>query len=170
MAATKHRRLWHSAYMLQWRKAHPELVAFHARRAGAKQRGIPFLMTFEEWWAIWQDSGKWEQRGCHRGQYVMARFRDAGPYAVGNVRICTREENSAEYFANISNETRRRISVVNKGRTFSEEWRRKLSEAQKTRQPPSEETRRRLSEAQKARIARNPGMMSAVSKGYKLKE
>ena len=51
------------------------------------KRGIPFLLTFEEWWDIWQQSGYWEQRGCRKGQYVMSRYNDVGPYAVGNVFI-----------------------------------------------------------------------------------
>lgn len=66
-----------------------------ARRA-AKLRGIPFLMAFEEWIGMWKASGHWEQRGWRRGQYVMARPGDKGPYEIGNVKICLAEENRAE--------------------------------------------------------------------------
>jgi hypothetical protein len=66
----------------------------HKRSAG--RRGVPFLLTFEQWWSIWQQSGRWHERGCVRGKYVMARLGDRGPYAVGNVKIIPCEENSSE--------------------------------------------------------------------------
>lgn len=62
----------------------------------ARQRGIPFLLTFEQWAEIWRLSGKWDQRGARKGQYVMARPGDRGAYEVGNVVICRAEENRAE--------------------------------------------------------------------------
>jgi hypothetical protein len=62
----------------------------------AKQRGIPFRLTFEEWLAIWTESGKLDQRGWRRGQFVMARPGDKGAYEIGNVVICLAEENRAE--------------------------------------------------------------------------
>jgi hypothetical protein len=71
-------------------------VRFRSHIRGAVQRGIPFLMTFEQWWSIWQQSGNWHERGRGNGKYVMARFADRGPYAVGNVKIILWEENNAE--------------------------------------------------------------------------
>src|SRR5215472_6042820 len=68
-----------------WRKTNPERYAFVVQRADAKRRGIAFSFTFEEWLAVWQQSGKWAERGHRKGQYVMARFGDIGPYAIGNV-------------------------------------------------------------------------------------
>jgi hypothetical protein len=72
---------------------------YRNQKAAAKKRGIPFLLTFEEWRDIWDTSGKLEQRGRRRGQYVMARFNDQGAYEVGNVRICTAGDNVAEGLA-----------------------------------------------------------------------
>ena len=84
----------------KWLAANPEkakwIYGFHSQKCAAKQRRIPFLLTFEEWQAIWIDSGKWEQRGKKSNQYCMARHGDTGPYAIGNVRICTVRENHAE--------------------------------------------------------------------------
>jgi hypothetical protein len=142
----RNRRLAHVEYMRKWRKTHREFVAFYNHLDSAKRRGVTFLMTFAEWWSIWQTSGKWEQRGRHKGQYVMARFRDAGPYAVGNVRICTGAENQAEQGANLSAESRARISA-----------------ACKARPPISEETRRKLSEATKIYMIRNPAAKARAS-------
>lgn len=67
----------------------------HKRNSG--WRGIEFLLTFTQWWAVWQKSGKWKQRGRGQG-YVMARTGDVGPYAVGNVYICTQSQNSKDSF------------------------------------------------------------------------
>lgn len=70
--------------------------AFHNHRSNAKFRGIGFELAFEHWLKIWLDSGHLAERGNKRGQYCMARFGDKGPYAVGNVKIITMEENRSE--------------------------------------------------------------------------
>jgi hypothetical protein len=63
-------------------------------KARAKRRGIPFLLTFDEWWKIWQDSGHWEERGIRKGQYVMCRKGpDIGAYEIGNIFIATNARN-----------------------------------------------------------------------------
>jgi len=69
---------------------------FYMHRVNAHARGIPFLFTFEEWKAVWSKSGHWNEYGCHKGQFVMARFSDEGAYELRNVRICRVEENHAE--------------------------------------------------------------------------
>jgi len=69
-------------------------IKFYQQKGRAKERGISFDLTFEEWWGIWQKSGRWEERGCRKGQYVMARNGDIGSYAIGNVSIIKHEENS----------------------------------------------------------------------------
>ena len=83
-----------------WRDANPEMFAYTTHKHHAKRRDIPFLLTFDEWIAIWHESGKFTQRGHKKGQYVMARHGDLGPYAVGNVRICTCSENITEWHDN----------------------------------------------------------------------
>jgi hypothetical protein len=60
---------------------------FWDHRGNAKKRNIPFLLTFEDWCYIWEQSGKWDQRGCQRGKYVMSRYGDKGLYELGNVHI-----------------------------------------------------------------------------------
>lgn len=68
--------------------------AFSRQRHTARQRGIEWKLTLAEWWAVWVESGKWEQRGRARDSYVMCRFADVGPYEVGNVYIATLSHNS----------------------------------------------------------------------------
>ena len=69
---------------------------WHAHKWNARRRNIPFLLTYEQWLDIWLQSGHLHERGNRKGQYVMARFEDTGPYSVNNVKIVTREINHAE--------------------------------------------------------------------------
>lgn len=71
---------------------------YMAQRRGAKQRGISWEITFEEWLAIWLGSGHWRERGgnVHPLGYVMGRFGDSGPYRADNVHIITHAQNSRD--------------------------------------------------------------------------
>jgi hypothetical protein len=71
---------------------------YHNQWHTAKRRGIPFRLTFDEWFAIWLDSGHLEERGSGRDQYVMARLGNQGAYEVGNVKIITASEMSREAY------------------------------------------------------------------------
>lgn len=68
---------------------HKARRAYYSQKSAARQRGIAFELSFEEWWDIWLSSGRWEQRGSRAGQYCMARKLDRGGYSVGNVDIVT---------------------------------------------------------------------------------
>lgn len=73
--------------------------AYCTQKHQAKDRSIEFLFTFEDWVNWWEESlgYKWyEKRGRHRGEYVMARFGDKGPYARWNVKCIKHEENIRE--------------------------------------------------------------------------
>lgn len=61
--------------------------AFREQRTNASARKVEWNLTFWEWWHIWQESGKWEQRGRGAGQYCMCRHGDVGAYERGNVFI-----------------------------------------------------------------------------------
>lgn len=69
---------------------------YMSHRNRAFHRGIEFLLTIEEWTNIWMKSGHWNEAGTRKGQYVMARIHDKGPYAVGNVKIIKTEDNISE--------------------------------------------------------------------------
>jgi hypothetical protein len=68
--------------------------AFNRQRSNARLRGIEWRMTLSEWWGIWDASGKWEQRGCQLGGWVMARYGDLGAYEPGNVYITNHSDNA----------------------------------------------------------------------------
>jgi hypothetical protein len=131
---------------------------YSKQKSNAKSRSINFTLTFEEWWDIWQQSGKWEERGKKKGQYVMSRKGDTGPYAIGNVFIQTCNQNCRE--------ANKGKPGTFKGRILSEEHRRKLSEVKKGKPGRvwteeqklaakgkilSEETRKKISESLKNR-------------------
>jgi hypothetical protein len=137
----------------EWAKSNPERAAFKSQRSSAAKRGIQFLLTFDEWWIIWNASGKWEQRGRLKGQYVMARFGDSGPYVATNVRICTKEENYAEYISTLSEEQLQAIGQISLGKSRTPEQRQRCSEAIRNmwaRMPPLEKQARAI----RSRIAR----------------
>jgi hypothetical protein len=74
----------------------PTRHKFLRQRWHAKDRGIEWHLTYEQWLVIWLESGHWHQRGNRVGCYVMARHGDTGPYAVGNVSIITCSQNISE--------------------------------------------------------------------------
>ncbi len=65
-------------------------------QANANRRGIPWKFTFETWWKMWEDSGKWELRGRKSGMFCMARNGDRGEYSPENVQIVQMGVNSTE--------------------------------------------------------------------------
>lgn len=82
----------------RWRERNrrkPEYL-YQTHRQNARLRNIPFRLTFEQWWRIWQRSGKWKQRGTRADQYCMARPGDRGAYELGNIVIVRNRENRAE--------------------------------------------------------------------------
>jgi hypothetical protein len=70
--------------------------AFKEHKKNSILRGIAFSFILADWWAVWRDSGKFEQRGRTKFGYVMSRIKDTGGYEVGNVCIKTLQENSRE--------------------------------------------------------------------------
>jgi len=71
---------------------------FSSQRGNSKTRGIRWELNFFQWWTLWEKSGKWNQRGRKKGNYVMARNEDKGPYALGNVKIITNTSNIKEHY------------------------------------------------------------------------
>ena len=116
-------------HYMQWYLQHPE-VKFRYHKAQARTRGIPFRLTFDEWWEIWQASGHWEERGNRRDQFVMARPFDRGAYEVGNVCIILHSENLKEAKLGKKRWTPWMFGNQN-GKNQTPEARRKMSEASK---------------------------------------
>jgi DNA-binding CsgD family transcriptional regulator len=68
------------------------------QRESSHKRGIAWEITFPEWWRVWQESGKWPERGRGRDKYCMSRIGDRGPYRADNVAIVTNAQNSSDSY------------------------------------------------------------------------
>jgi hypothetical protein len=68
--------------------------AFHNQLQSAFCRNVPWKLNFWQWWQIWEESGKWEERGRGTSGYCMCRNGDEGAYEQGNVYIGTVIHNS----------------------------------------------------------------------------
>jgi len=69
---------------------------YNRQRSAAKRRKIPFLFTFSEWLIVWEMSGKFDERGKEKDQFVMARNGDTGPYSLENVEIISSWANNSQ--------------------------------------------------------------------------
>jgi len=98
------------------------LKAYRMQKSNARTRKIPFLLTFEEWLTIWNDSGKLAQRGRGANKFCMCRIGDTGPYVIGNVFIGTGRENvrAGNLGKEMTQEVRNKISKSNIGKPH--EW------------------------------------------------
>lgn len=66
---------------------------YNNQKSSAIHRGIEWLFTFETWWKVWEECGKWDSRGITSGKYCMCRHGDVGPYSAENVYIATQTQN-----------------------------------------------------------------------------
>jgi len=103
-SATKRRSTLMSKYKMQ--------------KQNATARGIPFLLSYEQWLNIWVDSGKLHERGRGANKFCMCRYGDIGSYEVGNVFIGTGRENvrDGNLGKRMTQEVRNKISKANKGK------------------------------------------------------
>jgi len=69
-------------------------LAFIRQRNHARSRGVEWNLKFWDWYSIWQESGKWEERGRGVNGYCMCRNGDEGAYEPANVYIGTVVHNS----------------------------------------------------------------------------
>lgn len=70
--------------------------AFRQQRTNAARRGIGWHLSLGDFWRIWQESGRWQERGRGKGKYCLARYADRGDYTIGNVWVCSFPENCRE--------------------------------------------------------------------------
>lgn len=80
-------------------------MRYLGQKHSAKNRGIEFLFSFEEWVKWWETNlgAAWMTlRGCRIGQYVMARNGDVGPYAAWNVKCLLTGDNGRQRALNRS--------------------------------------------------------------------
>jgi hypothetical protein len=76
---------------------------YYKQASTAKQRGIVWSLTYQQWLAWWQAKlgPDWQaKRGRGKGLYCMARKGDVGPYALGNIKCMTFSANVSEMRTN----------------------------------------------------------------------
>lgn len=86
---TKSARL---AYNAEWQKQNPLRYAWSVQKGQAKERGIEFKLTFEEFCDFWGDD--FDKRGRGGEALQMCRYNDEGPYSVDNIYKATALENN----------------------------------------------------------------------------
>ncbi len=96
--------------------------AYRDQKANARCRCIEWGITFDEWWAIWSNSEKWEFRGRRKGEFVMSRRGDVGPYAVGNVVVKSNRDNLMEARAHSKKRSRKNGGVYFTLPGYSRPW------------------------------------------------
>ncbi len=69
---------------------------FMQHRSNAASRAVKWSLTFAQWLAVWQTSGKLHLRGKGAGHYCMSRMSDSGGYELGNVHVQLCTESSRE--------------------------------------------------------------------------
>ena len=65
----------------------PRQKAYKTLMYGARARGILWDLSFEDWWLLWSESGKWPLRGRRSGDYILARKEGKGSFTAQNVEI-----------------------------------------------------------------------------------
>ena len=100
---------------------HPYYTSFNDQRQHAKRRNIDWQFDFNTWLEWWGEDIA--NRGRNKGQLVMARNGDIGPYHPDNVRKTLCSENVSE--------AQKGRPSVKKGIPQSIEHKLKNSEAQK---------------------------------------
>jgi hypothetical protein len=73
---------------------HKKYLIWLQQRNQAQWREEGWTISFEEWLAMWTESGQWDNRGRERGCYCMSRRDWSLPWTVENAHIVTREQHS----------------------------------------------------------------------------
>ncbi|RKY56962.1 MAG: hypothetical protein DRP93_00225 [Candidatus Neomarinimicrobiota bacterium] len=107
-------------------------IVYHAHKNNATYRGAEYLLTFEEWYGLWESSGKWEQKGVRGHQYVLGRKDPTKPFVVDNCVIRTQSENMqrASKGKPKSVNTKRLMSQAKQGKEKTELHKQHMSEGQ----------------------------------------
>ncbi len=56
-------------------------------KRNAMNRGIEWTLSYEQWWALWEASGHWDDYGCRQGGFVLARIDTTKGFHLDNVVI-----------------------------------------------------------------------------------
>lgn len=77
-----------------WRERHPLQAAWHSLLSSAKGRGIPVLLTFDDFafWAVRTELLR--GRGIYKTSWHIDRIESSGPYSLDNIQVLTNSANA----------------------------------------------------------------------------
>lgn len=82
----------------------PDRYAFAVLRESARKRGIPFLLTFEEFKAFCDKTGYVEKKGKTPQAMTVDRIDSKKPYQADNIRPMSWIDNCSHKFENQAND------------------------------------------------------------------
>lgn len=91
---------------------HPTRI-FTSFRNNVRRTGIRFELTFPQWWRLWQESGRWDERGRGFG-YWMARWDSDQPWRLDNIRIVSGSERARDSYIQRPAAERMRKAAITK--------------------------------------------------------
>lgn len=80
--------------MDRWRRNNPEYYAWANLRDHARERGIPFLLTLEQFAPWAHETGYLRARGRREHMLTVDRIDSDGPYSIDNIQVLTNSENA----------------------------------------------------------------------------
>ena len=80
------------------------LKNYRVKKSLSKKRGIPFLLTFDEWYQWWLSHGvdRNIKREFNKDTLCMCRKGDIGPYSLDNIYCATMAQNTTDRNKNCS--------------------------------------------------------------------
>lgn len=72
----------------------PLKYSFNILRCRAAERGHRFELTYAEYERLARETGYDEKKGRTAGSLTIDRIDSDGPYAIGNIRVTIKSENS----------------------------------------------------------------------------
>jgi hypothetical protein len=95
-ASPRHCGLCVAHYMLRWRMENPLLAAYNTLRDHAKERRIPFTISFDYFCGVADSMSYAQQRGSFKGMLTIDRVEATAGYVPGNLQVLPVEDNSSK--------------------------------------------------------------------------
>lgn len=77
----------HETYKELRKKSFTLVRAFTAKKHSAQHKDIPFTLTLQQWFSLWEESGKSHLFGRGEGKYCLGRIDDSKGFSATNVEV-----------------------------------------------------------------------------------
>lgn len=85
--AAKHRTVCHKCKSQKFKESKPFRYFYNLHKQKAKQRCVPWKLSFQQYKKVWLESGKWDEKLAGVGDWSMDRIDINRGYEIENVRI-----------------------------------------------------------------------------------